>query len=37
MTEADYVRLRDRTQEAAQRQKSHNQETLAGILGRILP
>lgn len=37
MTEADYSRLRGRTLEAAQRQKSHNQQALAGILGRILP
>ena len=37
MSEAEYARLRERTLGAAQRQKAHNHETLAGILRRILP
>src|SRR5262249_10222957 len=37
MSEADYGRLRERTLQAAQRQKAHNVETLAGIVRRILP
>jgi hypothetical protein len=37
MSEAEYARLRERTQDAARRQKAHNLETLAGILRRILP
>ena len=37
MSEAEYARLRERTQDAARRQKAHNHETLDGILRRILP
>jgi glycosyltransferase involved in cell wall biosynthesis len=37
MSEAEYARLRERTQDAARRQRAHNHETLAGILRRILP
>ncbi len=37
MSEAEYARLRERTQEAAQRQTAHNLETLSAILRRILP
>lgn len=36
MSEAEYGRLRERTQDAARRQKAHNLETLAAILRRIL-
>jgi glycosyltransferase involved in cell wall biosynthesis len=37
MSETEYAMLRERTQDAARRQKAHNHETLAGILRRILP
>jgi glycosyltransferase involved in cell wall biosynthesis len=37
MSKEDYGRLRERTLEAARRQRAHNLETIAGILGRILP
>ncbi len=37
LSEADYARLRERTQYAAQRQRVHNVETLARILHRIVP
>jgi hypothetical protein len=37
MSEAEYARLRQRTLDAAQRQKAHNHETIAGVLRRILP
>jgi glycosyltransferase involved in cell wall biosynthesis len=37
MNEAAYARLRQRTLDAAQRQRAHNLETLAGMLRRILP
>jgi glycosyltransferase involved in cell wall biosynthesis len=37
MSEAEHARLRERTQDAARRQKAHNLETLDGILRRILP
>ena len=37
MNEVEYGRLRERTLDAARRQKAHNQGTLAGILRRIAP